>query len=85
VLGDFYREAGRTAIVAGMRLGYFAQPVHPPAKDYRQVLKEDRTAILLAEELGYVEAFIGEHITDWAEPMELMATECHASRQRGPG
>ena len=69
MLGRFYREAGRTAIVAGMRLGYFTQPVHPPAKDYRQVLQEDRAAILLADELGYAEAFIGEHITDRAEPI----------------
>jgi len=52
-----------------MRLGYFTQPVHPPAKDYRQVLKENREAILLADELDYVEAFIGEHITDRAEPI----------------
>ena len=52
-----------------MRLGYFTQPVHPPAKDYRQVLRENREAILLADKLGCVEAFIGEHITDRAEPI----------------
>ena len=52
-----------------MRLGYFTQPVHPPAKDYRQVLKENREAILLADKLDYVEAFIGEQITDRAEPI----------------
>ena len=52
-----------------MRLGYFTQPVHPPAKDYRQALRENREAILLADELDYVEAFIGEHITDRAEPI----------------
>lgn len=52
-----------------MRLGYFTQPVHPPAKDYRQVLRENREAALLADELGYVEAFFGEHITDRAEPI----------------
>ena len=52
-----------------MRLGFFTQPVHPPGKDYRQVLREDREAILLADELGYVEAFLGEHITDRAEPI----------------
>lgn len=52
-----------------MRLGYFTQPVHPPAKDYRQVLRENREAALLADELGYAEAFFGEHITDRAEPI----------------
>ena len=45
-----------------MRLSYFTQLFHPPAKDYRQVLHEDRDVILLADELGYVEAFLGEHI-----------------------
>tara|TARA_R110000868_G_scaffold4155_27_gene25508 strand:- start:7386 stop:8489 length:1104 start_codon:yes stop_codon:yes gene_type:complete len=52
-----------------MRLGYFTQPVHPPAKDYRQVLRENREAALFADELGYAEAFFGEHITDRAEPI----------------
>ena len=47
-----------------MRLSYFTHPVHPPAKAYRQVLHEDREVILLADELGYVEAFLGEHIPD---------------------
>tara|TARA_Y100001935_G_scaffold145213_1_gene120019 strand:+ start:376 stop:663 length:288 start_codon:yes stop_codon:yes gene_type:complete len=52
-----------------MRLYYFTPPVHPPAKDYRQVLHEDREVILLADELGYVEAFLGEHITDRNDKM----------------
>tara|TARA_B100000686_G_scaffold319330_1_gene369964 strand:- start:1996 stop:3084 length:1089 start_codon:yes stop_codon:yes gene_type:complete len=52
-----------------MRLGFFIQPVHPTTKDYRVVLKEDREAVLLADQLGYVEAFIGEHVTDRAEPI----------------
>ena len=52
-----------------MRLGFFIQPVHPPARDYRQVLDEDREAIILADRLGYHEALIGEHYTDLAEPI----------------
>jgi alkanesulfonate monooxygenase SsuD/methylene tetrahydromethanopterin reductase-like flavin-dependent oxidoreductase (luciferase family) len=52
-----------------MRLGYFTMPLHPPTRNYTEVLKEDREAILLAERLGYVEAFVGEHITDLAEPV----------------
>ena len=52
-----------------MRLGYFTMPLHPPSRNYTEVLKEDREAIVLAEELGYVEAFVGEHITDLAEPV----------------
>src|SRR5205814_10412440 len=30
-------------------------------------VREDREAILLADELGYTEAYVGEHITDRAE------------------
>ncbi|MBM3559928.1 MAG: LLM class flavin-dependent oxidoreductase [Alphaproteobacteria bacterium] len=52
-----------------MRLGFFTQPVHPPQRNYREVLLEDRAAFLLADELGYCEGFVGEHFTDTAEPI----------------
>ena len=52
-----------------MRLGFFTQPVHPIDRDYRTVIEEDRQAVLLADRLGYEEAFIGEHYTDLAEPI----------------
>src|SRR5204863_2245282 len=35
--------------------------------DWRQSLKEDREAFLLADELEFSEAYVGEHITDRAE------------------
>lgn len=50
-----------------MKLGYFTMPLHPPSRDYTQTLKEDREAIVLADRLGYCEAFVGEHVTDQAE------------------
>jgi alkanesulfonate monooxygenase SsuD/methylene tetrahydromethanopterin reductase-like flavin-dependent oxidoreductase (luciferase family) len=50
-----------------MRLGYFTMPLHPVGRDWRQTLAEDREAVLLAERLGFEEAFIGEHVTDLAE------------------
>ena len=50
-----------------MRLGYFTMPLHPVGKDWRRSLAEDREAVLLAERLGFEEAFIGEHVTDLAE------------------
>jgi len=50
-----------------VRLGYFTMPLHPVGRDWRQTLAEDREAILLADRLGYEEAFIGEHVTDLAE------------------
>jgi len=50
-----------------MKLGFFIQPVHPPARPYADVLREDREAVILADRLGYREAFIGEHLVDSAE------------------
>lgn len=50
-----------------LNLSYFTMPLHPPGRDYRQTLAEDRDAILLAETLGFAEAFVGEHVTDTAE------------------
>ena len=42
-------------------------PIHPLTKDWRQSLREDREAFLLADELGFAEAYVGEHVTDRAE------------------
>jgi alkanesulfonate monooxygenase SsuD/methylene tetrahydromethanopterin reductase-like flavin-dependent oxidoreductase (luciferase family) len=50
-----------------MKLSYFTMPLHPLSRDYTQTIKEDREAIILADKLGYAEAFVGEHITDLAE------------------
>jgi alkanesulfonate monooxygenase SsuD/methylene tetrahydromethanopterin reductase-like flavin-dependent oxidoreductase (luciferase family) len=50
-----------------LKLGFFIQPVHPPARTYADVLREDREAVILADRLGYREAFIGEHLVDAAE------------------
>ncbi len=50
-----------------MKLGFFTMPIHPVDKDWRLSLKEDREAFLLADELGFTEAYVGEHVTDRAE------------------
>ena len=50
-----------------LTLGFFIQPVHPPCRPYADVLREDREAVMLADRLGYREAFIGEHLVDAAE------------------
>jgi alkanesulfonate monooxygenase SsuD/methylene tetrahydromethanopterin reductase-like flavin-dependent oxidoreductase (luciferase family) len=61
-----------------MRLGLFMMPLHDPNRDYLTVLKEDRDAILLAESLGYDEAWVGEHYSCKTEPipdpLQFMAT-----------
>lgn len=50
-----------------MQLGFFTMPIHPLEKDWRQSLREDREAFILADELGFSEAYCGEHVTDRAE------------------
>ena len=57
-----------------MRLGFFIQPVHPPSRSNAEVLREDREAVVLADKLGYREAFIGEHLADSAEPITSSLT-----------
>src|SRR5262249_30507982 len=51
----------------GMRLGYFTMPVHPLHRNWVETLREDREAIILADKLGFYDAFMGEHLTDKAE------------------
>jgi len=47
-----------------MRLGYFTMPLHPRHRNPTQTLQEDREAIILADRLGFYDAFVGEHLTD---------------------
>ena len=67
-----------------MRLGYFTMPVHPMGRDWSQTLREDREAIILADQLGFHDAFMGEHLTDACEnitnSMMFLATLIHATR-----
>ncbi|MGH6726021.1 MAG: LLM class flavin-dependent oxidoreductase [Pseudolabrys sp.] len=67
-----------------MRLGYFTMPVHPIGRDWSQTLREDREAIILADALGYHDAFVGEHLTDMCEnitnSMLFHATLIHATK-----
>ena len=50
-----------------MKLSFFTMPIHPVGKPVVQSLQEDREAFLLADSLGYSEAYCGEHTTDLAE------------------
>jgi alkanesulfonate monooxygenase SsuD/methylene tetrahydromethanopterin reductase-like flavin-dependent oxidoreductase (luciferase family) len=67
-----------------MRLGFFTMPIHPPDKDWRQSLREDREAFILADELGFAEGYVGEHSTDQAENitscMMFIATLIHSTQ-----
>lgn len=50
-----------------MKLGYFTMPVHPIERDWRETLREDRETVILADRLGFHDAFIGEHLSDRCE------------------
>lgn len=47
-----------------MKLGFFTMPMHPIGKDWQLTLREDRAAFALADVLGFVEGYVGEHATD---------------------
>ncbi len=46
-----------------MKLSYFMMPMHNLNRDYHTTLQEDIEAVVLADELGFEEFFMGEHYT----------------------
>ena len=50
-----------------MKYSTFMMPLHPPGRNVTEALQEDRQAVILADRLGFSEAFVGEHVTDAAE------------------
>jgi alkanesulfonate monooxygenase SsuD/methylene tetrahydromethanopterin reductase-like flavin-dependent oxidoreductase (luciferase family) len=68
-----------------MQLGFFTMPIHPLGKDWRQSLREDREAFILADQLGFVEGLCGEHVTDLSEnitsSMMFLATLVDATKR----
>lgn len=50
-----------------MEVSFFTMPIHPLEKAPATSLREDREAFILADELGFAEAYCGEHTTDLAE------------------
>ncbi len=68
-----------------MKIGFFTMPLHPVRKDLSLSLAEDREAITLADQLGYSEAFVGEHVSDRAEPITssivFLASLAHVTSQ----
>jgi alkanesulfonate monooxygenase SsuD/methylene tetrahydromethanopterin reductase-like flavin-dependent oxidoreductase (luciferase family) len=52
-----------------MHLAYFTMPLHPASRPFVDTLREDREAFLLADALGFTEAYMGEHVTDAVEPV----------------
>ena len=57
-----------------MDLDFFTMPIHPKGRNYVETLQEDRECALLADQLGYKEAFFGAHVTDAAETIGEFGT-----------
>ena len=52
-----------------MNLGFFMMPLHPPAKDRTQCFDEDLEFVERAEDLGFVEGWVGNHESLLWEPI----------------
>ena len=68
-----------------MRLGFFTMPLHPAHRAPSQTLQEDRDAVILADQLGFYDAFVGEHLTEKSENVTnsfiFLASLVHATRE----
>lgn len=52
-----------------MDLGLFQMPLHPAHRPLAETLEEDAEKIVYADELGFEEAWVGEHISCTTEPI----------------
>ena len=63
-----------------MKAGLFLMPSHPPERDTFDAHSWDLDVLELADRLGYVEAWIGEHFTAPWEPVP--APDLHRKARR---
>ena len=47
-----------------MQFGLFMMPLHPPHRTFSEAYQRDVAQIVLADRLGFREAFVGEHFTE---------------------
>lgn len=52
-----------------MKLGLFAMPYHPASRSLTEAYEADQERIVIADQLGFEEAFIGEHHSCAVEPV----------------
>jgi alkanesulfonate monooxygenase SsuD/methylene tetrahydromethanopterin reductase-like flavin-dependent oxidoreductase (luciferase family) len=71
--------------MTSVKLGMFTMPFHHPEKDYAALLAEDQEAVILADRLGFSEAYVGEHFSSWSEritsPLIFLATVIPLTKQ----
>ena len=68
-----------------LRLGMFMMPLHPAHRAPSVTLEEDREAVMLADRLGFHDAFVGEHLTEKSENVTnsfiFLASLIHSTKQ----
>ena len=66
-------------------LGMFTMPFHHPDRPYGDILAEDQEAVILADQLGFSEVYVGEHFSSWSEritsPLIFLATVIPRTKQ----
>ncbi len=65
-----------------MKLGMFLMPMHPPGKPHAQSYDVDLETLIWADELGFDEAWIGEHFTSQWENIPAPDLMIAAALQR---
>ena len=68
-----------------MHFGLFMMPLHPPRRSFADAYDRDTALLVQADQLGYHEAWIGEHITEtWenAPVPELLIAKALALTER---
>jgi Luciferase-like monooxygenase len=67
-----------------MKLGLFGMPLHPPTRPIAETYEEDAERIIHADQVGFDEAWIGEHMSCTTEPiaapMMFLASLIHRTK-----
>lgn len=67
-----------------MKLGLFGMPLHPPTRPTAETYEEDADRIIHADQVGFDEAWIGEHMSCTTEPisapMMFLASLIHRTK-----
>ncbi|OZI74246.1 LLM class flavin-dependent oxidoreductase [Bordetella genomosp. 12] len=68
-----------------MKLGMFAMPLHPAARPMAETLEEDADKVIYADQLGFDEFWVGEHMSCTTEPISsplmFLASLIHRTKQ----
>jgi alkanesulfonate monooxygenase SsuD/methylene tetrahydromethanopterin reductase-like flavin-dependent oxidoreductase (luciferase family) len=52
-----------------MKLGLFGMPLHPPTRPMSETYEENAQKVIFADEIGFDEVWIGEHMSCTTEPI----------------